>query len=60
MFKYLSSLLIIIGISFSLFSSAQTATLPDGVLFQAVARDANGNAAVGRAVYAKISILNSF
>ena len=57
MFKYLSSLLIIVGISFSLFSSAQTATLPDGVLFQAVARDANGNAAVARAVYAKVSIL---
>jgi hypothetical protein len=31
--------------------------MPDGVLFQAVARDANGNAAVSRAVYAKISIL---
>ena len=57
MLKYLKSLLFIIGISLSLFSSAQTATLPDGVLFQAVARDANGNAAVGRAVYAKVSIL---
>ncbi|MEY3209210.1 MAG: hypothetical protein RL064_1241, partial [Bacteroidota bacterium] len=30
---------------------------PDGILFQAVARDANGNAAAGRNIYAKVSIL---
>ena len=30
---------------------------PDGILFQAVARDINGNAAAGRNVYAKVSIL---
>lgn len=30
---------------------------PDGILFQAVARDANGNAASGRNIYAKVSIL---
>ena len=30
---------------------------PDGILFQAVARDINGNAAAGRNIYAKISIL---
>ena len=36
---------------------SQTTISPDGILFQAVARDANGNAAVSRAVYAKVSIL---
>ncbi len=30
---------------------------PDGILFQAVARDANGNAAAGRNVYAKVTLL---
>ena len=30
---------------------------PDGILFQAVARDINGNAAAGRNIYAKVSIL---
>ena len=30
---------------------------PDGILFQAVARDANGNAAAGRNIYAKVNIL---
>jgi len=39
------------------FSFSQSVISPDGVLFQAVARDANGNAAVSRAVYAKVSIL---
>ena len=31
---------------------------PDGILFQAVARDASGNAAAGRTEYAKVSILS--
>ena len=57
MYKYFRFLLLVIGTSITLFSTAQTAIMPDGVLFQAVARDANGNAAVSRAVYAKISIL---
>ena len=39
------------------FSFSQSVISPDGVLFQAVARDANGNAAVSRAVYAKVAIL---
>ena len=30
---------------------------PDGILFQAVARDANGNAAASRNIYAKVSII---
>jgi hypothetical protein len=30
---------------------------PDGILFQAVARDANGNAAAGRNIYAKVNLL---
>ena len=32
---------------------------PDGILFQAVARDANGNAAAGRTIYAKVNLLKS-
>jgi len=32
---------------------------PDGILFQAVARDANGNAAAGRNIYAKVNLLKS-
>ncbi|MBP5999549.1 MAG: hypothetical protein KA534_03750 [Sediminibacterium sp.] len=34
-----------------------TQITPDGILFQAVARDVNGNAAAGRNVYAKVAIL---
>ena len=57
MTNYFRFLLLIIGTGLSFFSTAQISNLPDGVLFQAVARDANGNAAVSRAVYAKVSIL---
>jgi len=39
-------------------TSAFAQTMPDGILFQAVARDANGNAAAGRNVYAKIALLS--
>jgi hypothetical protein len=39
------------------FSFSQSIISPDGILFQAVARDANGNAAVSRSVYAKVTIL---
>ena len=56
MFKYFRFLLLIVGVVLSSTSFSQT-TVPDGILFQAVARDANGNAAVARTVYAKVSIL---
>ena len=56
MYKYLKLLLLFIGVSTSINSFSQT-TIPDGILFQAVARDANGNAAVARTVYAKVAIL---
>jgi hypothetical protein len=39
------------------FSFSQSIISPDGILFQAVARDVNGNAAVSRSVYAKVTIL---
>ena len=56
MFKYIRLLLLFIGFFISFNSIAQT-IVPDGILFQAVARDANGNAAVSRTVYAKVSII---
>ena len=56
MYKYLKLLLLFIGVSASINTFSQT-TIPDGILFQAVARDANGNAAVARTVYAKVAIL---
>ena len=52
-FKYL---VIIILLTFVTKGFAQI--MPDGILFQAVARDANGNAASGRNVYAKIALLS--
>ncbi len=54
--KRIRLLLLLIGICTSFISIAQT-IVPDGILFQAVARDANGNAAVARTVYAKVSII---
>jgi uncharacterized protein (DUF1810 family) len=56
MFKYFRFLLLIVGVGLSYTAFSQT-TVPDGILFQAVARDANGNAAVARTVYAKVAIL---
>jgi hypothetical protein len=38
---------------------ASAQVTPDGILFQAVARDANGNAAAGRNIYAKVNLLKS-
>lgn len=35
----------------------QTQVVPNGILFQAVARDFNGNAAISRTVYANVTIL---
>ena len=51
---------IIVPFLFMLFCIGQDAiaqVTPDGILFQAVARDANGNAAAGRNIYAKVNIL---
>ena len=42
---------------FCLSNNLSAQVTPDGILFQAVARDINGNAAAGRNVYAKVSIL---
>ena len=35
----------------------QNLIVPSGILFQAVARDFNGNAAISRKVYANVTIL---
>ena len=43
---------------FALAFNAAAQNMPDGILFQAVARDANGNAAAGRNVYAKVALLS--
>jgi hypothetical protein len=56
MFKYFRFFVVLCCVAISTNSFSQT-IIPDGVLFQAVARDANGNAAVARTVYAKVSIL---
>ncbi len=55
MFKKLHFVLIVCLITVSHVASAQLT--PDGILFQAVARDANGNGAAGRNIYAKVSLL---
>jgi hypothetical protein len=55
MYKYL--ILSLFSISLSLFNTSNAQVTPDGILFQAVARDANGNGAVGRNVYAKVTIV---
>ena len=55
MFKKILSLIVLA----TLFSNANLIAqiTPDGILFQAVARDANGNAASGRNIYAKVNLL---
>ena len=55
MFKTLQFLVFICLLAFSNITNAQIT--PDGILFQAVARDINGNAASGRNIYAKVTIL---
>ncbi len=55
MFKKIQHL-IFIGLFF-ISNSVFAQITPDGILFQAVARDANGNAAAGRNIYAKVTIL---
>lgn len=55
MFKHLHLVLFVIFLSISNLVSAQLT--PDGILFQAVARDANGNAAAGRNIFAKVTLL---
>ena len=39
--------------------SAQTAKVPDGILFQAIAKDPSGNPAKGRTIYIKNAILQT-
>jgi hypothetical protein len=55
MYKYLKLSFLMLATLISV--QAFTQSTPDGILFQAVARDANGNAAIARTVYAKINIL---
>ncbi len=57
MFKINKYYIFIIFTFLSKLAFSQGTISPDGILFQAVARDANGNAAVSRTVYAKVSIL---
>jgi hypothetical protein len=51
-YKYYLFLIFLLGTNISF---SQTIISPDGILFQAVARDANGNAAISRKVYAKVA-----
>ena len=55
MFKKILSLIVLA----TLFSNANLIAqiTPDGILFQAIARDANGNGAAGRNIYAKVNLL---
>ena len=55
MFKKILSLVVIA----TLFSATNliAQVTPDGILFQAIAKDANGNGAAGRNIYAKVNIL---
>ena len=57
MSKFYKYFLFLIYILANNVAFSQSTITPDGILFQAVARDANGNAAVSRAVYAKVTIL---
>jgi hypothetical protein len=57
MFKLNKYYLFVIFTFLSFTAFSQSIISPDGILFQAVARDANGNAAVSRNVYAKVSII---
>ena len=57
MLKKIFFLLLVMLCCVSNIASAQVT--PDGILFQAVARDANGNAAAGRNIYAKVNLLKS-
>jgi hypothetical protein len=55
MFKKILSLIV----SAVLFSNTNLIAqiTPDGILFQAIAKDANGNGAAGRNIYAKVNLL---
>lgn len=55
MFKKILSLFVLA----TLFSNANLIAqiTPDGILFQAIAKDANGNGAAGRNIYAKVNLL---
>ncbi len=43
----------------ALFIHAQVSKVPDGILFQAIAKDASGNPAKGRTIYIKNAIIQS-
>ncbi len=49
---------ILLAIGAFALTNAFSQSSPEGILFQAVARDASGNAAAGRTEYAKVSILS--
>ena len=57
--KFLFKIFLLFLILNNIFQKAhgQAQAVPNGMLFQAVARDANGNAAISRTVYAKVTIL---
>ena len=54
MFKKLAHIILL---SFVLTNVISAQVVPDGIIFQAVAKDRNGNAANGRTIYAVVSIL---
>ena len=55
MFKKILSLVVLATLFINANLTAQIT--PDGILFQAIARDANGNGAAGRNIYAKVNLL---
>jgi hypothetical protein len=58
MFKKILSLVVLATFFNNVNLTAQiTPITPDGILFQAIARDANGNGASGRNIYAKVNLL---
>jgi plastocyanin len=58
MFKKILSLVVLATLFNNVNLTAQiTPITPDGILFQAIARDANGNGASGRNIYAKVNLL---
>ena len=57
--KNLAKIFLLLVIFNNIFQEVQgqTQVVPNGILFQAVARDFNGNAAISRTVYANVTIL---
>ena len=52
-------LFILLSIISLLSASAQTKNVSDGILFQAVATDANGNAAKNKTIYVKNAVIKN-